>query len=57
MMLFIVAHDCTLEPVQEPVEENPYLDVVKERKVNVSKENEIRALALKYCVLHRLLSL
>lgn len=57
MMLFIVAHDCTLEPVQESVEENPYLDVVKERKVNVSKENEIRALALKYCVLHRLLSL
>lgn len=55
----IVAH-CfiQIEPAAEPVEENSYLDVVKERKVNVSEamgKREQWDLQMA-CVLHRLLS-
>lgn len=58
----IVAHCFTLiEPAAEPVEENSYLDVVKERKVNVSEamdgEEKRRSMGfMGSCVLHRLLS-
>ena len=46
--MLLVAHSITLiGPAEAPAEENPYLDVVKERKVNVSREMDIRMIGIK----------